>query len=107
MTFITRNISGVVSGNKALMAIVYNAALVAVLVMLSRKFVADIKIRITIEACGCCLVTMVASVLLVFPNLYTLHFKGDKDATEDVIRDIIKVNFLTSYREFNNAPTSS
>ena len=86
LVFTIRKVAEAVAGAKLLMAIVYNTAVVAIIVVaLIRNTISDVALIVLCQTIGICCCVWFCSLSLTMPILYSVVVTGDKTAAADVI----------------------
>ena len=88
LSFLVRKISGTIAGSKALMLIIYNTAVVCLVLLLIINNVTDMELSIFCQVIGICICIVVATGVLVVPTLHKLVSLGDDAAADEVMNEI-------------------
>lgn len=91
-SYLIRNLDGVVSGTYIHMIIIYNLTMFAITYAVLSNIVIDFYMTIAAEIILICYVVVVAAVLNIGPNLYTMCTIGDVAAAETVLDNIMRVS---------------
>jgi len=98
LSFRNRNVVGEIGGSKAVFAIVYNIAIISIVMVTIAISVSDVRYIILVEAVGTCFGVVVTCLLLVVPVVWQIWFIGDKAAAKYVVSKVL----ASSYKEGNN-----
>ena len=88
LSFLTRNIPGVIAGTRALIVIVYNIAFWGIVTVLVIRQLSDVQVIVFIEVLGISVSVCTSASLLVIPIFYELVYFGDAAATEEVMQAV-------------------
>jgi serine/threonine protein kinase/NADH:ubiquinone oxidoreductase subunit 6 (subunit J) len=86
--YLNRSFTGGIAASKSLMVIVYNIAVVSLIVLIVRNVLTDEADVISIEIAGISVCVAVNAVILISPSIYLLHTVGDEGATADVYASV-------------------
>jgi len=88
LSFVTRNVSGTLSGSMPLLAIVYNVTASVIILCVIVINVSSVESVVVAEACVVCYMVFVGTCLLAFPPCFQLITVGDKEAAQGVMQEI-------------------
>jgi len=88
LSFVTRNVSGTLSGSMPLLSIVYNVTASVIILCVIVINVSSVESVVVAEACVVCYMVFVGTCLLAFPPCFQLITVGDKVAAEEVMLEI-------------------
>jgi len=89
LSYRVRNINGTIAGSRTLVAVVYNTAFLAGVIILISNSVSNVPTRIVSQAGGICICVILNVCILVLPTFYKLWTLGDAAAADEVLEDVI------------------
>jgi len=89
LSYRVRNINGTIAGSRTLVAVVYNTAFLAGVIILISNSVSNVSTRIVCQAGGICICVILNICILVLPTFYKLWTLGDEAAADEVWEGMI------------------